>query len=275
MLITASKAIKEFAPSVHKFAKRVFRWSKLPALKLLDGKFTFVAPDLFSVAPTEPHILKWIEQLLHRGDIFFDVGAHYGWMSLVACHCVGAMGRVVAFEPSPPLVKFLQYHKKANRFHQMEIVPKAVADCGDPMVPFHLVDCGGSSLNSLIDHRSESNTGLVREKATIQVETLSLDEYCKITNLRPQLVKIDVEGAELLVLQGSKRLLGECRPTFIVAVHPMWMPENQSAAELFELFRVHGYKVGDSKVVQYGGAETGDYLFLPSAYKSFDSCEPA
>jgi FkbM family methyltransferase len=264
MLITASKAIKEFAPAVHSFAKRVFRWSKLPALKILDGKFTFVAPDLFSVAPTEPHILKWIDELLHRGDIFFDVGAHYGWMSLVACHCVGAMGKVVAFEPSPPLVRFLQYHKKANRFHQMEIVPKAVADCGDQLVPFHLVDSGGSSLNSLIDHRLESNTGLVREKSTIQVETLSLDEFCNITHLRPKLVKIDVEGAELLVLRGCKRLLEECRPTFIVAVHPAWMPAPQSAAQLFDLFRGHGYKVATCKVVQYDGSQTGDYLFIPT-----------
>ena len=263
MLIAATEVIKRRAPTLHEFMKRVFRWSKFPALKLLNGKLTLAAPNLFSVSPSEPHVLKWIDELLRPGDIFFDVGAHYGWMSLVACHCVGAGGKVVAFEPSPPLVELLQYNKKANRFHQMQIVPKAVADSDDRVVPFYLVDHGDSFLNSLVDFRMEPTAGLARQKSTIQVETLSLDEFCKVTNLRPNAVKIDVEGAELLVLQGCKRILQECRTTFIVAVHPAWLPQGQSAMELFDLFRVHGYKVAVSKFVQYDGADTGDYLFVP------------
>jgi hypothetical protein len=88
---------------------------KLAALKLLNGKFTLAAPDLFSVAPTEPHVLERIAELLRHGEIFFDVGPHYGWMSLLACHCVGSRGKVVAFERSRLFLEFLQYHKKANR----------------------------------------------------------------------------------------------------------------------------------------------------------------
>jgi FkbM family methyltransferase len=264
MLIAATKVIKARVPSLHEFAKRVFRWSKLPAPKLLNGKFTLASPILFSVSPTEPHVLKWIKELLRPGETFFDVGAHYGWMSLVACHCVGARGKVVAFEPSPPLIELLQYHRKANRFHQLEIVPKAVADSDGLVVPFYLVDRGHSFLNSLVDFRVEPIEGLARQKSMIQVETLTLDEFCKMTNLRPNAVKIDVEGAELLVLQGCKGLLKESRPTFIVAVHPTWMPQGQDAAQLFEVFRVHGYKVAATKLVQYDGADTGDYLFVPS-----------
>src|SRR5690349_8207993 len=45
---------------------------------------------------------------------FFDVGAHYGWMSLIGAQCVGAAGRVIAFEPAPPLVDILRYHKRVN-----------------------------------------------------------------------------------------------------------------------------------------------------------------
>jgi FkbM family methyltransferase len=263
MLRATAKAIKGRAPTLHEFMKGVLRRSKLPALKLLNGKFTLTAPNLISKSPTEPHVLKWISELLRPADTFFDVGAHYGWMSLVACHCVGARGNVVAFEPSPPLVELLQYNKKANRFHQMEIVSKAVADSDNRVVPFYLEDRGESFLNSLVDHMVEATASLTAQRSTIQVETVTLDEFCRMTNLHPNAVKIDVEGAELLALHGCRGLLKKCRTAFIVAVHPTWLPQGHKAMEIFEFFRVHGYKVVASQFVQYDGADFGDYLFVP------------
>ena len=259
-----AKTIKRRAPTLHEFTKRVLRRSKLPAFKLLDGKFTLAAPSLIGAYPTEPHVLRWIKDLLRPGDTFFDVGAHYGWMSLFACHCVGARGKVVAFEPSPPLVELLQYNKKANRFHQMDIVSKAVADSDDRLVPFYLLNRGDSFLNSLVDHRTEAAASLARQESTIQVQTVTLDEFCRRTKLQPAAVKLDIEGAELLALQGCRQLLKECRTKFIVAVHPTWLPQGQEAVELFELFRVHKYKVAASQFVQYDGADFGDYLFVPN-----------
>jgi FkbM family methyltransferase len=266
MLRATAKVLKRCAPTLHEFLKRAFRRSKLPAVKLLNGRFTLVAPNLISARPTEMHVLMWIRQLLRPGGIFFDVGAHYGWMSLVGCHCVGVSGKVVAFEPSPPLVEFLQYNRKANRFRQMEIVPKAVADSDDHMVPFYLVHRGDSFLNSLIDHRRESKASETEQRSTIQVQTITLDQFSQMTDMHPDAVKIDVEGAELLVLQGCRRLLKKGRTAFIVAVHPTWLPEGHKATELFELFRVHGYKVAATQCVQYDGADFGDYLFVPSYF---------
>jgi FkbM family methyltransferase len=264
MFRPVANAVKRHAPRLHEFLKRFFLHSKVPALKLLSGKFTLTAPNLLSASPTEPHVQRWINELLRPGDTFFDVGAHYGWMSMVACHCVGGKGKVVAFEPSPPLVELLQYNKKANRFHQMEIVSKAVADSDGRVVPFYLVDRVYRFLNSMVDNRIESTARLARQKSTIQVETITLDEFSKITKAHPNAVKVDVEGAELLVLQGSKELLKECRTAFIVAVHPTWLPPGQNVMEVFDLFRVHGYKVAASQLVQYDGADFGDYLLVPS-----------
>jgi FkbM family methyltransferase len=259
----AAKALKKHSPALHEFLKQAFRRSKLPSLKRINGKLLLTAPELISVQPTEPHVLAWIDELLRPGDTFLDVGAHYGWMSLLACHCVGSRGKVVAFEPSPPLVEFLRYHKKVNRFRQMEIVPKAVADSDHRLVPFHLVDLGNGFLNSLVDHRIELATTTSKQNATIQVETITLDEFCKTANVYPNAVKVDVEGAELLALQGSRALLKEGRAAFIVAVHPTWFPLGQNAAELFDLFRLHGYQIAASQVVPYEGADFGDYLFFP------------
>jgi FkbM family methyltransferase len=263
MFRAAANTMKRRTPGLHEFLKRFFLQSKLPALKLLNGKLTLTAPNLISVSPTEPHVLRWIDELLRPGDTFFDVGAHYGWMSMLACHCVGRKGKVVAFEASPPLVELLQYNKKANSFRQMEIVPKAVADSDGRVVPFYLVDRGDSFLNSLVEHRTEPTARLAEQKSTIQVETITLDEFSKITNTHPNAVKVDVEGAELLVLQGSREILKECRTAFIVAVHPTWLPSGQNAMEVFDLFRFHGYKVAASQLVQYDGTDFGDYLLVP------------
>jgi hypothetical protein len=125
MLAKASRLLKIHAPKLHASLKLAFLRAQLPVPKLLRGRLVFVAPQLFGSRPTEPHVLKWIDERLGRGDTFYDIGAHYGWMSLLACRCVGAQGRVIAFEPSPPLVEFLHGNKKANRFLQLRIVPRA------------------------------------------------------------------------------------------------------------------------------------------------------
>jgi FkbM family methyltransferase len=265
MFNAAAEAVKRRAPAVHQLLKRALRQSKLPIPKILNGKIMLVAPEMVRASPTEAHVLKWIAELLRPGDTFFDVGAHYGWMSLVACQHVGRNGKVVAFEPSPLLVQCLQYNKKINRCCQMEIIAKAVVDCDDQLADFYIVNGGESFLNSLIDHHQEltPNSGSIETK--IRVQTVSLNKFCKTTRLRPDLVKIDVEGAELLVLQGYTDLLKEYRPKFIVAVHPTWLPEHQQASDLFELFRLHGYRITASQCVQYQGAEFGDYLFIPDS----------
>jgi FkbM family methyltransferase len=263
MFKDASKAIKTYAPGVHQFVKSVYYRSGVPAFKLLNGRLFLVAPKLVGACPTELHILRWIRELLRPGDTFFDVGAHHGWMSLVACDQVGGKGKVVAFEPSPPLVECLRYNKKANRLHQMEIVSKAVSDSGVRAVPFYVVNRGDSFLNSLIDHRNAAVP--ISETVAIGAETVSLDEFCEASKLRPDVVKIDIEGAELLALRGSGGLLRECRTTFIVAVHPCWLPQGQDAAEIFDLFRLYGYKVSASEIVLHEGIEFGDYLFVPES----------
>jgi FkbM family methyltransferase len=263
MFSYGSKALKHYAPGVHARIKKAYFRSGLPAFKLLDGKLIFVAPQMVSAIPTEPHVLRWIKEVLRPGDTFLDVGAHYGWMSMTACGIVGAKGKVAAFEPSPPLIEILQYNKKVNRFRQLEIVPEAVVDSTGQTATFYLENRGNSFLNSLVTHPNESAGTLPKAKSTIQVQTLSLDDYCVKAKIQPNVVKIDIEGAELLALRGCSRLLKECRPDFIVAIHPTWLPTGQKAAEIFEMFHDYGYKLADSQSVEYEGADFGDYLFVP------------
>lgn len=66
----------------------------------------------------------------------------------------------------------------------------------------------------------------------------------------------------MLALRGYSRLLKQYRPTIIVAIHPTWLPTGRKAAEVFEMFRDHRYKLADSQSAAYEGADFGDYRFV-------------
>lgn len=101
-----------------------------------------------------------------------------------------------------------------------------------------------------------------RDIRKISMQTIRLDTFCSESGLRPDLVKIDVEGAELLVLRGASKLLQEARPSLILAVHPYWLPSGQSTRQIFELLTHHGYSMYDSKGCPVEYLESGEYLCI-------------
>jgi FkbM family methyltransferase len=133
-------------------------------------------------------------------------------MSLLACRRVGARGKVIAFEPSLPLVEFLNHNKKVNGFSQFQIVSKAVADSVEQKASFYLKDGGDSFPNSLVPDRYQNPANPSSNTTSIPIETTTLDAFCQETQFIPAAIKIDVEGAELLVLQGARALLKHHRP---------------------------------------------------------------
>jgi hypothetical protein len=95
------------------------------------------------------------------------------------------------------------------------------------------------------------------------VPTVTLDRHCAQYDLRPALVKIDVEGAELEVLEGCRQVLRQARPVVIVGIHPYWLPTGQSADQILALLSDCGYTVKDSVMFPTQGYEVGDYLCVP------------
>jgi FkbM family methyltransferase len=230
----------------------------------MAGRIIWTAPRLISAPPPEQHIVRWMSQLLSPGGTFFDVGAHYGWISMLAAHCVGRSGRVVAFEPSPVLADILSYHKRVNRMQHVELVSKAVSDINAKHVPFFLVNGGLSFRNSLTIGADVTAYVSTSEKTRHEVDAITLDRFVESTGSTPHVIKIDVEGAELLVLRGAEQLLRRFRPHLIVGVHPYWLPRSQTVGEIFDLLRRrHGYQVKDRHVVLFEGGYVADYLCAP------------
>jgi FkbM family methyltransferase len=255
------------------FAKKttaalVHRLPRIP--QRFQGKLLWVHPRArFSVSAKtffkgESHVQRWLSDQLKRGDVFFDVGAHHGWVSMWALSLVGDNGVVYSFEPSPVNVPILEWHRKVNHFAQWTVVAKAVSNEDAEARPFSLIDAGDSPMNSLTNGVPGMPLMDGRDIRNVSIQTVTLDRFCAEVGARPNLVKIDVEGAELMVLRGAGKLLGQVRPALILAVHPFWLPAGQSTAQIVGLLKGYGYTLFDSNGKAVASLQSGEYLCLPA-----------
>ena len=242
---------------------------KLPPFpKNIHGRSVWIHPRArFSITTQtffkrEHHVRTWLTKLLKPGQVLFDIGAHHGWVSMWTLPLVGEEGKVYSFEPSPANLSILEWHRTRNNFSRWTIVPKAVSDANAEEKDFFLVDIGDSPMNSLTTGGPKTPFMDGRDIRKISMQTITLDTFSSEVNLRPDLVKIDVEGAELLVLCGAAKLLSESCPTLILAVHPYWLPMGQTPQQIFELLGRYGYAVYDSKGCPVEYLQSGEYLCL-------------
>ncbi len=148
---------------------------------------------------------------LRDGMTVIDAGAHVGIYSMIASARVGDAGRVVAIEASPTTVRLLQRHLDINACPNVDVIHAAVGEKeGEISFAYRPDPTDPVAFANSIAHQVEG------EKAMVRMTTL--DEVCK--GLSPGLIKMDIEGAELLALRGAEVLLRTHRPTVIVAVHP-------------------------------------------------------
>lgn len=171
----------------------------------MNGGFTIAAPRgaagalIYYLGNSEPESAAFIGDFLKPGMVFFDVGAHIGEYTLIASRRAGSTGSVHAFEAQPDTFALLQRNCTANSAENTRLNFCAVCDReGD--VEFDI--CSEPSMSSMAAAR-----GMERKLRTIRVPGITLDLYCQTHNAWPSLLKIDVEGAEFLVLQGARGIL--------------------------------------------------------------------
>jgi FkbM family methyltransferase len=139
------------------------------------------------------------------GMVCFDVGAHVGYYSLLFSALVGSEGLVVAFEPLAENCQVLEHHVSVNSCKNVVIMQLAVADSDSP--------------GRFAQHESTS-MGRLSDEGSTAVTCARIDTLVSGQLVPPaQLMKIDVEGAELAVLEGSQGLLRRHRPMVFLATH--------------------------------------------------------
>lgn len=162
------------------------------------------------------------------GKVFFDIGANVGYYSILASKIVGEKGAVVAFEPVMRNLVFLQQHVEINNAHNVKVLPFALSD-KNSVATFSL------GQNSAMGHLADENGN---SEHLVYVPTITLDEISEKVNLLPDVMKIDVEGAEMDVFHGAERVLREAKPTIFLSTHS---PELR--VECLNFLRGIGYEV--------------------------------
>jgi FkbM family methyltransferase len=159
----------------------------------------------------EPEVQAALQTYLRPGMTLYDVGANIGFFSMLAARLVGPKGYVVAFEADPEIVMRLREHADRNRFSWVRVEGKAV--WSEPRtVLFARADPAISP-----DRGLGHVVGSVDEHA-IEVEAVSLEDYTRMSPM-PDFIKCDVEGAEVEVFRGARRVLAEKRPTILCEMH--------------------------------------------------------
>jgi FkbM family methyltransferase len=219
----------------------------------------------------EPHVFAWIGKSIRAGSVALDIGANFGMMSLYMGGITGPRGRVYAFEPSPANGAVLKFHCEHNRRLNIQPVNAAVSNKHNGSVSFFLLDGGLHSGNSLTFDREfvpNLDQALHSTQKEIRVETVTVDGFCEAHNITPDLIKIDVEGAEILVLEGARQTLIKKRPALILAVHPWWLPEGRTVNEIQELLRAVGYSILKPDGEPARELDYAEYLCLPQSLPS-------
>lgn len=143
------------------------------------------------------------------GDVVYDIGANIGYFTLLAARRVGSAGAVYAFEPVPENAAAIRRSAGLNGFATVEVIDKAVGDRSGS-AELHLArHIGGAMLASVGAPPDHSGS--------LRVDLISIDDLARTGRLRPpNLIKIDVEGAEIDVLRGLTETLMVHLPTLIV-----------------------------------------------------------
>ena len=166
----------------------------------------------FILGNHETEVQQFLASVLRPGMVYYDVGANVGFFATIAARLVGPSGKVVCFEPLPENARQIQYNAQLNGFDNV------MARC----------EALGSSNRTEIFHTSTEPTwgmlatvGKLPEKVSgkIQVSVRTLDSLYAEGLPRPDVIKMDIEGAEADALNGARETLGAHRPLLVIELH--------------------------------------------------------
>ncbi len=180
----------------------------------------------------DAQILQLARAVLPGDGVFVDVGANVGLHTLAVARHLADGGAVVAFEPHPANHRLLVHNLAQNRLRHVIAESFGLAESPATLTGTACAEGGNWSLASRGDRRFE-------------VRLVRLDDYLDDHPVpRIDLMKIDVEGAEVRVLRGARRTIERFLPLIIFEVCPAWLAKMEtSPAELFAELVGHGYTI--------------------------------
>jgi FkbM family methyltransferase len=190
----------------------------------------------------EKNLTDFFLRAIKPGDVFMDVGAHFGYYTLLASAIVGAQGRVLSIEPTPRTHEVLR--KNANRHDNITCVACA-ASAEEKDLIIQDFGTGRGAFNRIGD--SEDGA------AGIKVRGRRVDDVLKEYSLVPQIIKIDAEQYEMEVLKGLSSTLEEAAPILTLEVGDDPGHEGRSERLIIHMKKIgyEPYEIGDGRLIPH------------------------
>lgn len=167
----------------------------------------------------------FVRKYLRRGEVFVDVGANIGVLTVVGAVSVGQSGQVISFEPHPRIFRYLVGNVRRNRLKNVKTYNYAL---GDNSGVIFLENKHADDMNSV------SDTG-------VSVEMQKLD-ILVANNIEVALLKIDTEGYEKFVLEGASTTLERCRTIYFEACEEHYRRYGYTTSSVLKLLAEKGFK---------------------------------
>jgi FkbM family methyltransferase len=170
---------------------------------LAGKKWLLASRSNFFWGTYEPEQTQAFQKIIRPGDVVFDVGAHYGYYTLLSSALTGPQGKVFAFEPSPGNIPRLRKHLDINHCNNVIVLELALSD---------------HEGTARFDNQAGSGTGHLATDGRIEVKITSLDIISSRLPV-PNVLKIDCEGAEIEVLKGGENTIRAAKPAIFLSTH--------------------------------------------------------
>lgn len=184
----------------------------------------------------EPELVDACRELIEPGMVIYDVGANIGYVSMLFAEFTGPEGKVLAFEPLPENAKRIRENVQLNNYKQIDVYENAVIDAERPVSFLRHRSVGmGKALGSAGRADQEYKTELT-------VHGIGLDDFViNKGNPIPDLIKIDIEGGEVMALPGMEGILTQNGPILMIELHGeeseqvAWRVLNACGYELYQM----------------------------------------
>jgi FkbM family methyltransferase len=215
------------------------------ATRLVDGSQVTCRLDehiqrhMYFFGAYEPIEAYLFRALLGPGMTVIDLGANVGQYTLLAARAVGATGRVHALEPIPANFDLLAAHVRANGFADRVVLDRSAAWSHPDTLTLYL------DRQDAADNKTDYTVGVRDDPADVlRVAAVSVDDYLAAAGeTRADLVKLDIEGAELFALRGMAKLLAAHRPVLLLEVNrPNCEAAGYAPEAIADFLRGHGYR---------------------------------
>ena len=182
--------------------------------------------------------------------VVLDVGGHIGLFSMPLSRRIAPEGKIYSFEPSAINCSYLKQHLRLNNIKNVEVQTCLVGKENLDAVDFYEDQNQVNPMGSLTLTDNIKNNVVVVSKKMV-----TLDKFCEDMKIKPELIKVDVEGAEIDLLWGGITIIKSSRPTIVLSLHPGHIRQmGQSLKSLTDYLQEVNYQC-----LTYDGKDNSDY----------------